>query len=119
MKRNDISDIKEKIFFQNYENIFNVYETTDGDYFYNILKKINIPFDLGSEYFNEYSVKPGDTWTLIAYNTYSDVKLWWLVCSANNIRNPLAFPTVGTQLKLFTPSVAQSILMQIRGNGGR
>lgn len=115
MKRNDINDIKEKIFFQNYENLFHVYATTDGDYFYNILRKINIPEEISKEYYSEYIVLPGDTWTLIAHNHYNDVKLWWLICIANGIRNPLEFPKAGTPLKLFSPTISQNILMLIKG----
>lgn len=115
MKRNDINDIQEKIFFQNYENLFNVYATTDGDYFYNILRKVNIPKDISSEYYNDYIVRPGDTWTLIAHSYYNDVKLWWLICIANGIQNPLSFPKVGVPIKLFTPTIAQTILMAVRG----
>lgn len=116
MKRNDITDIQEKIFFQNYENLFNVYGTSDGDYFYNILRKINIPTDIDKSYYTDYVSKPGDTWTLIAYNFYSDVKLWWIVCMANDIQNPLLFPEAGTVLKIFTPEVTQNILMTVRSS---
>lgn len=114
MKRNDIADIQEKIFFQNYENLFNVYATADGDYFYNILRKVNIPEEVGAQYYNSYTVAPGDTWTLIAYNFYSDVKLWWIVCAANNIQNPLKMPKAGTVLKVLNATTTQSILTSIR-----
>lgn len=116
MKRNDITDIQEKIFFQNYENLFNVYATTDGDYFYNVLRKVNLPEELDSRYYSEYIVEPGDTWTLLAYNLYDDVKLWWIICLANSIQNPLEFPEVGTKLRLLTSSVVQNILMTIRSD---
>ncbi len=115
MKRNDIADIKEKIFFQNYENLFKVYGTTDGDYFYNILRKVNIPDEVDSRFFFNYTVKPGDTWTLLAHNVYSDVKLWWIICVANNIQNPLLFPEPGTVLRIFTPDITQNILTTIKG----
>lgn len=114
MKRNDITDIQEKIFFQNYENLFNVYGTTDGDYFYNILRKVNIPTEIDNQYYDEYVVRPGDTWTGLAYTFYDDVKLWWIICLANNIQNPLEFPIAGTLLRILTPDLTQSILMTIR-----
>ena len=116
MKRNDITDIQEKIFFQNYENLFNVYGTSDGDYFYNILRKVNIPEDIDKGYYTDYVVKPGDTWTLLAYNFYTDVKLWWIICLANNVRNPLLFPTPGKVLRIFTSEITQNILMTVRSS---
>ena len=114
MKRNTIPDIKEKIFFQNYENLFNVYDI-DGEYYYNILRKINIPTDISTDYYSEYLVKPGDTWTLLAYTFYDDVRLWWIICYGNNIQNPLGFPEIGTKLKMLNNDIVQTILMQIKG----
>jgi len=114
MKRNDIADIQEKIFFQNYESLFNVYGTTDGDYFYNILRKVNVPKELDSRYYSDYTVAVGDTWTLLAYTFYNDVKLWWLICIANNIQNPLEFLKAGTLLKILTPEITQNILTTIK-----
>lgn len=116
MKRNEIPDIKEKIYFQNYENFFNVYSDEDNDYYYNISKKVNIPEDIGSNYYLDYIVKPGDTWTLISYTYYNDVKLWWAICIANNIQNPLELPTHGTRLKILVPEVVQNILATIRSS---
>lgn len=114
MKRNDIADIREKIFFQNYENLFNVYGTSDGDYFYNILRKVNIPTEIGESHYENYMVKRGDTWTLLAYKFYGDVKLWWMLCVVNNIQNPLEFPTPGTALKVLSNDTVQSVLTAIR-----
>lgn len=113
MKRNDIQDIQEQIFFQNYENLFNVYATTNGDYFYNLIRKINIPDDIGSQHYRIYTVLEGDTWTLLAHRFFGDVKLWWIICLANGIQNPLLFPEAGTNLKIFTNSVVQNILMNL------
>ena len=116
MKRNELNDIREQIFFQNYENLFNVYKTTEDDYFYNILRKINIPKEINTNYYSEYIVRPGDTWTLLAYMFYDDVKLWWLICSANNIQNPLQFPRVGYKLKILSSDTVQNILVNVRSS---
>ena len=116
MKRNSVPDIKEKIFFQNYENLFNVYETSDGDYYYNILRTINLPDDMGTSYYDMYTVVPGDTWTLLSHVYYGDVKLWWVICIANRIANPLLLPVPGTKLRILTPNVVQQILTKIRSS---
>lgn len=116
MKRNDINDIREKIFFQEYGNLFNVYLTDKGNYFYNILKKLNVPDDIDSSYINKYTTQHGDTWPLIAYNIYGDVKLWWIICIINKIENPLLHPEAGISIKLLTTASAQNILMSIKGD---
>jgi nucleoid-associated protein YgaU len=114
MKRNDIDDLPDKIFFQNYENLFKVYQTDNGDYFYNILRNINIPNELDSDYYDEYITEPGDTWTLLANGVYDDVRLWWVLCVINKIQNPLLLPEPGTKLKILKPKVTQQLLMTIQ-----
>jgi nucleoid-associated protein YgaU len=116
MKRNDITDIKEKIFFQNYENLFNVYLTADSIPYYNITRKVNIPQDMSSRYYSAYVVEYGDTWTGLSHKFYNDVKLWWIICCANNIQNPLSFPESGTVLNILNVDIVQSILSTIRDN---
>jgi len=116
MKRNDITDISEKIFFQNYENLFNVYQTDSGDYYYNISRTINIPDEISTAHCKKYVVKYGDTWTGLAFNFYNDVKLWWIICLANKIQNPCAMPTSGTVLNILNEETVQAILSIIRDN---
>jgi len=116
MKRNDISDVADQIFFQNYENLFNVYQTETGEYYYNLLRKVNIPLEVSSRYASEYITSYGDTWTGLAYKFYNDVKLWWIICTANNIQNPVNFPEPGTKLNILNVEVVQSILSAIRDN---
>ena len=115
MKRNDLTDI-DNLYFQNYENLFNVYKTSDGGYYYNISRTLNIPTEISKQYCQEYVTKYGDTWTGMAYALYNDVKLWWIICIANGIRNPLLFPEPGTKLFILDTSVVQNILMTIRDN---
>jgi hypothetical protein len=116
MKRNDIPDIDDKLFFQNYENLFNVYETKDGYYYYNITRKVNIPEDISISYYAPYIVEYGDTWTGLAYKFYNDVKLWWIICVANQVMNPCTMPTPGYVLNILRKEVVQDILSVIRDN---
>lgn len=114
VKRNDIPNIKEKIFFQNYENLFNVYSTDSGDYFFNILRKTNFPDDVSMNFCEMYQVQHGDTWTNLAHKFYSDVKLWWIICASNKIINPCIMPEAGTILKILNKDTVRTILTTIR-----
>jgi hypothetical protein len=116
MKRNNIPDISTKIFFQNYENLFNVYPTAGGEYFYNITRKVNISSDISSEYCTQHVVEHGDTWTFLAYKFYNDVKLWWIICLANEIQNPCLMPTPGFAINILNVGVVQEILTAMRDN---
>ena len=116
MKRNDIPDISEKIFFQNYENLFNVYQTDSGDYYYNISRKINLPDEISTSYCTQYIVEYGDTWTGLAYKFYNDVKLWWIICIANRVMNPCVMPESGFVINILSKDIVQDILSTIRDN---
>ena len=115
MKQNEIpnTDIK-KLEAQNIENLFNIYQDSDGQYFYNILKTVNFPEDINPLIYFEYDTEPKDTWPLIAWKFYKDVKLWWIICSLNNIVNPVAQPKVGTKIKILESSIVRDILTKIR-----
>lgn len=113
MKRNDIDDIEFKLNRKHYENIFNVYLDGDSNYYFNLLNKIKIPKDINDFYYNVYSAKVGDTWTSIAFNEYGDVKLWWIICLANNIINPIDMPIQGKNYKLFKRDIVDKILKEL------
>jgi len=114
-KQNEIKDVAiDKISAQNLENLFYVFQRDNGQYFYNIIKTVNVPEDLDPTLYTQYETKPKDTWPLIAYNFYQDVRLWWLVCSTNQIVNPVAQPVPGTILKILIPEVVRNILNQIK-----
>ncbi len=114
MKRNDIVDVDSKIYFQNYENLFNVYSDNVGNYFYNISRKVNIPDELDPETYETYTIEAGDTWTALSYMYYGSVHLWWILLAANSNQNPLALPVPGVSIRVLNPSVVQSILVSIR-----
>lgn len=100
----------------NLENLFNVYN--DGaNYFYNLIGTVNIPQNLNTSTYANYTVVTDNMpWTLISYKVYNTMDLWWLICSTNNIQNPLEFPKAGTVLKVLTPEYVSAIVQQINTN---
>lgn len=113
MKYNDIAGTVYDIDTKNYENIFSIYEDEDSYYYYNLLKKIDIPSDLSSEVYTNYEVKQKDSYQLISYKHYSTINLWWLICAANQIDNPTELPRVGMILKIIKPVFASQIVAKI------
>jgi LysM repeat protein len=117
MKQNDltINDIK-KLAPQNIENLWNIYfdEEIDG-YFYNILKTVNFPENIEPTIYGTYTSQPGDTWPLIAWKHYLDVRLWWIVCALNRIENPVGQPEPGTAIKILSVDIVRQILIDIKG----
>lgn len=113
IKYTDIKNPVYQITSENYENIFNIYEDKDGYYFYNILRKVGFPEDLDPDIYENYKTKPKDSYTLISWKFYNTIKLWWIICSANQIYNPLVQPTPGTILKIIKPFYVRQILSTI------
>ena len=116
MKKININDIINpiyKITSDSYENIFNVYESDDGYYFYNILKRVCFPIDLNPNIYNFYETKPKDSYPLISWKHYNTIKLWWLVCATNQIINSVEQPKIGTILKIIKPFYVRQILSTI------
>lgn len=51
-------------------------------------------------YFNIYLAEEEDWWDNIAYKYYGTERLWWLVCSMNNVVNPFEEIEPGQQIKV-------------------
>ncbi len=96
-----------------YENIFSVYTDEDGFFFYNLLNSVNFPEDISPLLYNLYTVKAGEVWPTISYRVYNTIKLWWLICAANRIFNPLVMPDPGTKIKVLTAPAVNQVLKRI------
>jgi hypothetical protein len=118
--RNDISDISlDTISDESYENIFRVYQTENPNneinfYYYNILNSIYLPSNIPPAYYYTITLKRATPWTVISYNEYKTVNLWWLILLANNIKNPVLFPEAGSVLKIIKTPFVKLILNDIR-----
>ena len=101
-----------------YERLFKLYTTTNRDkefYFYNILKKVSIPDNIDEEYVSYYTVKADSPMTIVSWNIYNDIKLWWLVYILNEevLRDNLFVVPGGTQLKYILPDFLDAVFEQI------
>ncbi len=112
MKITDIN-INLDITPNNYENIFNIYTDENNFYYYNLLKKVDFPVDLDPNVFDYYMTQPDDYYSIIAFKFYNDIRLFWVICSANQIDDPTSAPKVGTILKIIKPVLLKSILTTI------
>lgn len=96
-----------------YPNIFNLYQTANGaQYFYNILQSIQFPDNLDNNLFTSLIISRETSWTVISYNAYGTIDLWWLIVLTNNIQNPLIMP-VNTTLKILQPQYVSTVLNQL------
>jgi hypothetical protein len=113
-----ISDVKIQSFeYENtpecIENLFNINADEDGYYYFNLLKTVNFPSDLAENTFDWYRVKPNEPLTVISYNAYKTIKLWWVIAGANNIFDVTTPPKPGTLLKIVKPYYVSDIIQAI------
>ena len=88
----------------NYERIFKVFTDTNNSkdfYFYNILKKIELPINIDSEFIDFYKVESPLPLTILSHKIYNDIKLWWLIFLLNKeaIGDNIFVIPGGTQIK--------------------
>ena len=96
-----------------YENIFKVAKT-DKFFFYNIIKNISIPEDMQSEVYYELRINSNKPWTTLSNEIYGTQDLWWLICLANKVYNPINNPALGEVYKIIKPDYVSPILVEIK-----
>ena len=72
-----------------FANFFKVVNKGEKSYF-NICTTIS--FDnvdkMPSSICSLYEVSAGETWTTISYKVFGTIRLWWLLCKFNNVKDP-------------------------------
>jgi len=96
-----------------YENILKMYQTSDKQYFYNLLQSIFLPEKLDERALFYLTIQKQQPWTTISFNAYKTIELWWLILLTNNLFNPFEMPAAGTVIKLIKPQYVPSILKDI------
>jgi len=96
-----------------YENIFRMYKNDTNQFYYNILRSINTPTDIDEDKIVYYTCRSKLPWTMISFNIYGNIELWWLLCLVNKIDNPINVPDVGTTLKAIAPAFVKDVLSEV------
>ena len=100
-----------------FESIFKVcVDSKKGIYHYNILKTVNIPNKIERELFTVVNINAQQPLTALSHSVYGTTKLWWLICAANQIINPVKFIPPGTGLKVIKPRYIAYIINLIKQN---
>lgn len=108
---NEVNELR-RIDLTRYESIFQV--AKNGKYFfYNILKKINIPDTIDKDYYFEITTNSITPLTTLSFNYYNTQDLWWLICITNNIQNPINNIEVGTKLKILNRDIVDNVITRI------
>jgi len=110
----ELTSIK-KLDMYDFANFFNVINLGEKSYF-NINKTIifeNID-NMPTSYYSSYVIKDGDNWTGISFKFYKTIKLWWLICKVNNIKNPFTELIPGKVIKILDKSIIDNILGSLK-----
>lgn len=116
-KYNQINELTQfkKLDQYDFANFFDVVNLGEKSYF-NINKTINFNNmdKLQESQYNYYLIKGGDSWTGISFKFYKTIKLWWLICKINNIRNPFSELVEGKYIKILNEQLVKQILISIK-----
>jgi len=114
-RQNSISDLPQ-LKTTRYENIFKLYKTGKDQYYYNLLQSVFMPdkIDESLVYYQQITSKA--PWTIVSFNAYKTIDLWWLICLTNKIFNPIKFPEAGTVIKIIKPQYVPTILNELKNN---
>lgn len=113
-KQNDIDQLAQ-LAPTRYENIFDVYQTSDGKnyYYYNLSKRVNLEIgNIDSEFLDYYICNGEQPLTTISYRVYGTIDLWWLIVSLNQL-NPVQNVPAGTALAFIKPDYIESVLQVV------
>ena len=97
-----------------YENIFKLYTTEQSQYYYNLIQSIYLPDQIDEEYIYYQAISQKMPWTMVSFNAYKTIDLWWLICLVNKIYNPIKSPSQGTVIKLIKQEYVSTVLNEIR-----
>ena len=99
-----------------YERIFKMFTTDNNQYYYNLIQSIYLPNQIDDSKVYYLTVKQNIPWTMISFNAYGNIELWWLIMLTNKIYNPLVNPANGQVLKIIKPEYVPIILNEISKN---
>lgn len=109
--QNAISELPKLSEFR-YENLFKVYKIDDY-YIYNIINTLKLDDKLDADFYYTYRVRRPMPWTIVSYENYDTIELWWLICILNKIQNPVQFAESGTDLKILKSEYVRVIVDRI------
>ena len=94
-----------------FENFMRMYLTKENQFFFNLLTtNIKIEGTIAANTFYKITVNKRVPWTTLSYNEYRNMNLWWLIMLVNDVKNPLEYPTPGTELKILYPKYVRKVI---------
>jgi hypothetical protein len=99
-----------------YEKILKLYTTKDNQYFYNLIQSIFLPDKIDERVIFYMTMRKDEPWTMVSFNAYQTIELWWLILLTNKIYNPFETPKSGTVIKLIKPEYIPVILKEINAS---
>jgi len=113
-KRNGVAELT-SLSRNLYENIFKVQLIEKDDkafYAYNLLNKVIFPDNLDSDLIDEVVVHGDKPWTMLSFELYDTIDLWWTVYLLNK-PDYIFMAKAGTTYKYIKPGVMANVLQQL------
>jgi hypothetical protein len=87
---------------------------SDSYAFYNILSKSSLPIDLDDSIYDYYKIEYDIPLTILSYNIYNDIRLWWLIMLVNKLNNPVINLQQGSIIKAVKPQYVNEFTKSIK-----
>lgn len=114
--RNNIPELS-NLDSYDFESIFKMcFDVNKQAYFYNIIKTVNIPNSIDNDLYTTIDMPAKMPLPVLSHRIYGTVKLWWLICTVNNIHDPVKLIPAGVVLKTIRPRHVPFIIDQIKQN---
>ena len=93
-----------------------MFKTDNNQYYYNLLQSIYMPNQIDTSKTFNLTVKQNMPWTMVSFNAYGNIELWWLIMLTNKMYNPVKGPELGQILTLIKPEYIPDVLDEISRN---
>lgn len=97
---------------RDYTNIFNAYQTQEGEPFYFLSKSVVFPQDTSLNFYRTYYIQDDTPWTILSYQLYGKIDYWWVLSSLN--KSMPFYAERGNSILIIHPDNLEEILSNIR-----
>lgn len=95
-----------------YNNLFNLYYTSENIPFTLKNRSIVFPEDANSPIYQIKYISIDTPWTVLSYNLYNTIDYWWVLCSLN--KADVFYAKEGEEIRVINPKFIDEIVDDIK-----
>lgn len=95
----------------NYNNLFNLYYTTEQIPFTLKNRSVAFPEGINNELYGVKYIAENTPWTILSYSIYGTIDYWWVLCSLNP--NQIFYAEEGEEIRYILPDYIDDVISTI------